>query len=340
MGVRARVVTGGGRRTPARAYWRSAPLAQVAGLILAALTGAACGDSEDSTPVDAGMDASGGGGGTGGRFSNRRPDAQVLQGDLVPPCDRLDPLACGAGQECEVVVRRSAGEDTFSVYDGCIESRAQTRGEGEPCDPFGGFLVAYSAPGLEDEVFYDPCDVGLYCAPDPHVRNADTCQRSCVSGALACDSPSELCLGPDPFREVCVPSDGCDPLDLTACGVGSGCYLRLGDQGDRVLTVCLGTQPEPIADGEPCTLISDCNPGSSCFGPTRLPPSRWTQADLLCRRTCSPAGSGADDGGTTDGDLDGGAAAGSGCPGGQQCVPFEGSGLSTETIPSAIGQCE
>src|SRR4051794_5501129 len=75
----------------------------------------ACGDDDDSAPAkdggakDAGPDA-------GGGHYIPRPDAQVNPGgDAVPECDRFDPLSCGGGQQCRLVIRRAAGDMGFLI---------------------------------------------------------------------------------------------------------------------------------------------------------------------------------------------------------------------------------
>jgi hypothetical protein len=103
----------------------------------------------------------------------------------------------------------------------------------------------------------------------------------------------------------------------------------------RLLSTCLGQRPMPTADGQMCTSFSACNPGSVCFGPVRLPLTRWTEqpSDIKCRKVCGDpedSDAGADD--------DAGVST---CPSGTRCVPFSESGLSLAGIPKPpFGQCE
>ena len=304
---------------------------------------AGCGDDDapsDGGPSDASMDAEPR---AEGGFIRPR-DAQNTSGDPLPECDRFDPLACSAGESCQVVIRRAAGEEQFLIYSGCVEG-VDPRGGGDPCVPLqlGGSNVPYKAEGLEDEVYVDQCDEGLFCAPDPDVRGHFSCQRSCESGRFAgqvgmvCPSDTEFCTGRGTFEEVCRQSDECDPTSPQSCGPGSGCYLRLNDTGTGLLTVCLAQSPMPLADGEPCQFLDDCQPGSSCFAPARLPPARWTAEDLICRRSCI-VGAEADAGAEPVDEDDAGVAAGT-CGGGLSCVGF-GSGLDLSAVSSALGQCE
>jgi len=307
------------------------------------LTLAACGSSSrPGKASDAGED----GGGTMDAGSSgfiRRRDAQVTSGDAIPSCDRFAQNSCSAGTECRIVIRRSADAGQFTIYSGCVEGVA-ARKLGDPCDSFGGQTTQYKAAGLTDEVYVDPCGEGQYCAMDPKVRGHNSCQLSCESGRFQgenttpCPSANQYCaLGvanATPLEEVCRDADACDPVNQVGCASGFGCYLRLGDTGTSVLTVCQPTADMPIADGELCMYVNDCTPGSSCFGPTRTPQSRWQQSDLICRRSCSASSSGSD-----AGDEDGGTGGGT-CSRRQSCVSCEGSGLTFSSGSSSIGQCE
>lgn len=312
--------------------------------LLVVLSSAACGDDDDTTPDDGGVDATTGSGGTGGiRVRDGGGGGDPITGDdPIPECDRFDPLACRPGQDCTVVIRRAPTETSFLIYTGCID-RDVARGMNAPCDPWGGFAKPYEAPGLGDEVYVDPCEPGLFCAADPNHRNASSCQQACESGRFQgqrgafCGGNDKYCTGPGFYEEVCRTADGCDPADPDSCGDASGCYLRFNDTSEGVLAVCLPTVEEPLADGTACQFLNDCMPGSSCWGPARFPPGRWTEADLRCRRSCALAGV-AGDAGTDD---DGGVSADpmSSCGSGQVCRDFSEAGLDTSTLPG-IGQCE
>jgi hypothetical protein len=302
---------------------------------------AGCGDDDDVADAgsgDAGMDA-----GDDDGFVRPRRDAQTGS-DPVPECNRFDPLACGAGQRCQVVIRRAAGEQQFLIYTGCVEG-GEVRAEGDPCDPWGGGFLPYRADGLDDELYADPCGDGLFCAASPDVRGHFTCQRACESGrfegqlGMACGGEGQYCAGPGPYEEVCLDSDDCDPTSRSGCGPGIGCYLRLNDTGTGVLTVCLPTVELPVADGAACQFLNDCSPGSSCWGPTRVPAERWVAADLRCRRSCNVGDEGTDAGSdpvVVDDGEDGGVA-GSAC---SQCVAFDGASLDLSAVSPSLGQCE
>ena len=239
-----------------------------------------------------------------------------------------------------------AGQTNFSIYSGCVEN-VDARAEGEPCDQWGGLVQTYDVPNLEDLVFIDPCAVGLFCAPDPKVRNHFSCQKSCeLEANVGCPSSTQYCVASSnatQLEEYCRDGDGCDPRDPTSCGEGRGCYLHLNDAGDAVLTVCLVSPDMPTKDGEPCQSYNECVPGSSCWGPTRVPPSRWQMTDLVCRRTCT-AGATASQQDDAGADVDGGSSApGAGmCPGTDRCIDFTGSGLDLGDFKggSDVGQCE
>jgi hypothetical protein len=255
--------------------------------------------------------------------------------DAVPDCDRAASGSCEQDQECKVVIRRAPTEAQFSIYTGCV-SRPRARGLGAPCELFGGMSELYRIDGLEDEVFVDPCEEGLYCAPDPDVRNSRSCQPACdtVFG-IACSGEGEFCAGTDVFEEVCVKADGCDPRDPGSCGEGESCYLRLNDTGEAVLSVCLPVAEEPVDDGEPCQFLNDCRPGSSCWAPVRVPPQVWEMDQLICRRSCDLGL--ADDAGEPE-DADAGALGT--CSGDNTCESFAESELDISSIGVSFGQCE
>jgi hypothetical protein len=298
-----------------------------------AVLGVACGD-DDALASDAGpgtMDASSADAGPG---HIPRRDAAVSLTDAVPVCDRSDPLGCGAGEVCDLVIRRAPSEMQFSQYTGCVQARRE-RASGDPCDPDLTSGEPYSAPGLLDEVYTDPCADGLVCAPDRVVRGAASCQAVCASGQLgdaplACQSNTALCLLSSVFAqlEFCRESERCDVAKQTGCRGGEACYLRPGPDGKSLLAVCRALPAMPLANGQPCTGFYTCSPGSLCLGPVHLPPSRWQQTDLRCRPVCGGAGSD-QDAGVDD------------CKAGTLCTPFSESGLNLSSIPKPpYGQCE
>lgn len=299
----------------------------------------ACGDDDEgASAADAATAGSGGGGG----FTRPRPDAQVGT-DPVPECDRADPLACGAGERCQVVIRRPAGEAQFLIYAGCIED-TDARGLGDPCEQWGGAALPYQAEGLDDELYFDPCAEGLFCAPDPVVRGSFSCQVACQSGLfdgfpqVPCNAAGEYCTAPStatPYEEVCQPADDCDPTTAQGCGPDQGCFLWLDDTATGVLTLCLPLVDEPLADGLPCRAANECRPGSSCWGPTGLLPSRWES--LACRRSCIAGQDVSADAGSDD---DAGVSGGGACSAAAECVAFEGSGLDLSAVDPALGQCD
>ncbi|MDD9968875.1 MAG: hypothetical protein OXR73_21720 [Myxococcales bacterium] len=330
--------------------------------ILAALLTcvAACSGDKERKDLDAGMD--GGEPPVSGDGDGDRPtfEAGVQSTDAVPPCDPFEPDQCAAGQECDVVLRRSTRDENFDIYTGCVDLRNE-RGLGDPCLPWNDFDTPYDVTNLE--VHTDPCEQGLVCAPDADVRGLFTCQVSCQSGRFqgfprrSCDSALEFCAqvlasNPTPYLEYCVETDGCNPADPDACGAGRSCYLRSTFGNEGVQSLCLSAPTEEILidDGEPCgsSAINSCGAGSLCWGPVRVPPRSWTSADVLCRPVCDPTavdegdpdddddagmGTGDDDAGMEVGDSDG-------CPGDTKCVPFSESGLTLGTIDGAFGQCE
>lgn len=314
----------------------------------------ACGDG--GSGADAGSAGDGDGDGRTGGDGDRgvgdvlgdgdspglpRSDAGA-SGDPIPPCDRFDQFGCGAGQKCGIVIRRASDEESYGVYNGCVDVLKE-RGLGAPCVQWS---VAYTGPDITDEVFIDPCEQGLVCAADATVPGLFTCQQSCQSGRYR-DLPGRFCskagqycstVEQNPYIEWCVQSAGCDPTDPLSCGEGSGCYLRPGDVEDEALSECYPAFEPAVPDGDPCQFINDCAPGSLCWGPVRVPPGRWQPDEIRCRRACRPGADemdgGADDSGMADAGPTGQ------CDLGQTCVPFGESGLELGTIAASFGQCE
>src|SRR5207248_8167840 len=113
-----------------------------------------------------------------------------------------------------------------------------------------------------------------------------------VAEAMVECPKGQYCSGPRGYQEVCVAGDVCDPSDPGSCGAAQGCFLRLNDRSDGVLTVCLPLIDKPLEDGAACVSsgaihLNACRPGSSCWGPARVPPSRWQDTDWSCRRSCT-----------------------------------------------------
>jgi hypothetical protein len=322
-----------------RALRLKRPKARTASFALCIALCAACGDDDVPAGTDGGPGMDGGGlaGRNGGMVIGRR-DAQVMPDDPVPICDRSEPVPCAAGQKCHPVRRRAAGEAQYSLYTGCVEDTGG-RALGAPCERFGGSSVRYRADGLEDELYVDQCDVNLVCSPNPKVRGASSCQPACIIG-LGCPSSDQQCVGPNEIEAVCREIDHCDPLTGSGCAAGLTCFLDLDGTGERAVTSCLPTQPEPLADGQPCNFgLGECRPGSSCWGPPRLPVDRWVVENLLCRPSCSSLIPNASD------ELDAGPAEedggiGGACSNGSACRELAGSGIDVALLPAGFGQCE
>jgi hypothetical protein len=288
-------------------------------------------DCQDTTPPQPGLDA-----GMRPGFSTdagMRPRFEVdASTDPITPCDRFDPDACPSGQQCDVLIRAEWGAPTFFIMTGCVE-RSQELGEGAPCGQWGDFQTPYDAPGVTDEVYTDPCEPGLFCAPDLLGGGAPSCQRACMSGRFdaqirrGCDE-TQYCVGERIFEEVCIPSSGCDPVAQTGCEEGEACYLRLGDDARSVLSVCLAPQEPSAEDGQPCDLINACAPGSWCWSAIERNPSSWALDDLRCHPSCDASG---DDG---DAGSDGR------CGEGTTCKDFSLSGLDSSPVGVPFAQCE
>lgn len=261
----------------------------VIGLLVLSL--AACGD-DDAATTDAGGDAAVDDAGDSGGFIPRR-DSSVIEGDPVPTCDRLDPLACGAGQKCAWVLR-FVDAQSAEIYTGCVDEQDE-REPGVPCEQWGRF---YEAEGLTQDVLVDPCVEGSFCGADPKLRDVYTCQPLCATGR-DCDGSSycgATSVGGGASVRICQPSDDCDGVAQTGCRTGEACYLRPNGLSDGALAVCLTHTPQsPVigAPGDQCLYdgaqyLSACMPGSVCWGSPRLTPDRWSDTEIYCRSYCDP----------------------------------------------------
>jgi hypothetical protein len=314
-----------------RAVWVLPCLLLVCGI-------AACGD-DDATPKDAGTGDAGSKHNVpdAGRMTIPKPDAQVPANDPVPACDRGAPNTCPSGEVCDAVIRRAAGDTQFTLYAGCVKDTPE-RALGDPCDPDLTDGQPYQTPGLVDEVYRDPCGVGLICAPDDNVRSGASCQPACggfdTETPIDCTSTTALCFSAGQIANFCKEVEKCDVDRQTGCGDGEACYLVPSTDGKQLLSLCSPVDPMAVADGAACDFLS-CKAGSVCLGPVHKPITQWEMTDLLCRRACGRPVAGEDDAGTEDGGV------GGACGKGTTCEPYSASGLSTALLPSPpYGQCE
>jgi hypothetical protein len=154
----------------------------------------------------------------------------------------------------------------------CLPVAPDPAGEGEPC--------------TAENLWIDDCEVGTRCSsligwPGPdHV-----CIRLC-GGCLdvpECPEGSECVsslAGVPLALNVCIPE--CNPLEA-ACPSGSRCY-HWPDDGCEFL--CGSPTSSPVADGEPCTYINECEPGSACVEATLFGPG--CEGEQCCTSFCDP----------------------------------------------------
>jgi hypothetical protein len=271
-----------------------------------------------------------------------RRDAQVSETpDPIAPCQRANPNACPAGEVCDLLIRRFAGQTQFALYTGCVAA-ARERAEGDPCNPDPSAGEPYEVEGLKDPVFRDVCGPGLVCAPNRKVRGAYSCQTSCSTGSLgdepfACEDPTALCASSNSaVAEFCRKADGCSVEKQTGCQGGEACYLVPSDDTKQLLAFC---SPDPgaqaDADGQPCQALVSCKAGSVCLGPVNQPISAWTDTNMLCRPVCN-----GQDGQAPASDEDAGVPSGL-CSATTLCKAFAESGLLLSSITAPpFGQCE
>lgn len=319
-----------------------------------AVASSACGDDDDdSQKGDAGAgnagqvasagksgNASGSSGSSagGGLAMIPRVDGGISSSDPVPPCMRGAANSCKAGQVCDLVIRRAAGDSQYTAYTGCVDA-GRERGAGDICDLDLTNSPTYTTPGLLDEVHRDICGPGLVCAPDRTVRGLGRCQTECSTGRLdpttiPCAGADEVCLQATQVSEYCRKQDGCDPVKQNGCRANSGeiCFLTPSDDWRRLVSICELPYDMPTADGAQCGRFT-CNEGSSCLGPSSKTPDQWTDGDIMCRRACTTNGTGADD-------SDAGTPLGT-CHGKATCEAFTAPSTQLASIPTPPhGLCE
>jgi hypothetical protein len=132
----------------------------------------------------------------------------------------------------------------------CLPVARDPAGVGEPC--------------TAETLWIDDCEVGARCSslmgwPGPdHICIALCAGCSdapvCPEGSVCVSSTAGVPLA----LNLCIPE--CNPLE-DACPSGSNCHYK-PDYGCEFL--CGPPVPSPIADGEPCTYVNDCEPGSGC----------------------------------------------------------------------------
>lgn len=308
-------------------------------LACALLVVAACGGDDSSgsaSPTDAGTDTaskSDASTSSGQPQTIPRRDAQISDiPDPIGDCDLNNPNTCPNGEVCDLLVRRGPGED-FVAESGCVPA-IDERAEGDPCYPDPTSGEPFSAPGVTDLVFRDPCGPGLVCAPNSKVRGSYSCQPFCSSGA-PCKDATAVCMN-GTITPFCRKTDGCDVEKQTGCRPGEVCYLVPSDDRTQLLSLCSSKPKTPTPDGMLGCRALTCNAGSVCLGPVRTPISAWSDNNRMCRRICNGEMGVA----PAPADEDAGVPIGL-CSESTRCEPYSASGLLLSAIPAPpFGQCE
>jgi len=264
----------------------------------------------------------------------------------IPRCNPFLKNSCGDGYKCDIVARE--GNNSSDLFAGCLLIYNE-KDLGVPCEPW----KSYTVPGSKDTYLTDTCKQGLICVSD----RVSTCQPLCsVAYGIGCKDKNQYCGGIVTNEiNVCLPTEDCDPLRQRGCSEDEACYIRQNrlakdsrNRSEGIIAVCasLPVPTERVDVNEPCLYINDCSPGYACWGPPRLPPSRWTDENILCRPLCDPDLADAsldasladpddpDDDAGSDGTHSGQ------CPGTGACVSLSVTGWNLTAISTVPALCE
>lgn len=187
-------------------------------------------------------DGQGGGAGTGASNAGGNP---ATGGD--GPNGGAGTGASGGGEACsEDPCKLVAPQCGCDADQGCT---LDATGLNRVCGPAG------TATGNQ------PCDGATLCAAG-NFCNGGFCSPFCVDDG-PCTPLGTICaLQFSSGDMIC--SDLCDPTSNfgEGCAPDSGCYFGTTDQGVDY-AVCAPNGG--VLDGDPCTNINDCLPGSGCY---------------------------------------------------------------------------
>ena len=250
---------------------------------------------------------------------------------------RFDPLGCGAGQRCQVVIRRRPVK-AILIYTGCVEgldarATAILRSMGRRVRSVSRRRAGRRA--LRRPLRRRPVLRRRSRRARPlHLPARMRVGRFEGQLGVACGSDEQYCTGPGPYEEFAATATTATRT-AGAAAARACCYLRLNDTGTGVLTCVLPTlarrsrtvlNARPIGTVRRAARAWDGAHSAVALGlgePVAVP------AQLHCRDDDADAGM-AD--GTVDDGEDGGVSGGGGCRGGSECVAFEGSGLDLGTV--------
>jgi hypothetical protein len=206
-------------------------------------------------------------------------------------CDAFNQKGCQPGLKCAPVTV----EGKTDGYDMCVPIPVNAQGEDQPCS-----LVAIQG----GRITTDNCVAGTYCAavgsqlrcrklcyarkdcPADHACSALTPSPTTIMDPRRGEIPLQSCVAPE--------TPACNPINQLGCN-GNRCIFSRGDDVGRVLVCVEATGTLPA--GSPCTASSLCAAGHICFSLG------------FCRKLCNRR------------DLSLG-----GCPAGESCLAFFGSG--------------
>lgn len=241
-------------------------------VLIGAALGLACSDAEVGGGASNGAGSHGGSDGTPGTTrtdtgptgvtmtgASSTGDASTSAGEedeggaFLPRPD----LGEGSAYECDPIDQDCpAGLKCTYVQDGmpwtqCVPVAPDPKQPGETCTVTGPI-----GAGLDD------CQAGATCHDVWQDTGQGVCRQLCYGGGYhgweyRCSDPWSYCRIWADGSAVCLPL--CDPLDPDPCEEGYKCTF------DHTGPTCVYDSGEPGAYGDPCGLLTDCDPGLICL---------------------------------------------------------------------------
>jgi hypothetical protein len=158
--------------------------------------------------------------------------------------------------------------------------------DGTRCFPVARDPVGVGEPCTAESPWIDDCEVGSRCR-SPWYSPEPFCIPLCAGCSDAPECPEgSACISHGVALHLCISE--CNPLE-DACPSGSKCY----PQGETCEFLCGSPASSPVANGEPCTYINECEPGSACVEAAVF--GLACEGGQCCTPFCDPADPESDD---------------------------------------------